>query len=163
MIRTFVGRTDREDLRLRFGQPLDFADDAILKRFFDIGGPCGEQIWALDDAGNIGGVLHRVRTSPSAAEVALIVRSDRKRRGFGEELLRAALARAAKQNLTTLRAYVLGENSAMLRLARKVGFVARSPTGFSVELEFNLRSAALLAQMQGRRGRGVPRPSPTHA
>jgi ribosomal protein S18 acetylase RimI-like enzyme len=163
MIRTFVGRTDRDDLRLRFGQPLDFTDDATLKRFFDVGGACGEQVWALDDAGDICGILHRVRTSPSAAEIALIVRSDRKRRGFGEQLLRTALARAVEQNLTTLRAYVLGENSAMLRLARKVGFVAQKPAGFSVELEFNLRSAAFLAQMQGGRAHGPARPSPTHA
>jgi GNAT superfamily N-acetyltransferase len=138
-IRTFVGGTNRDDLRLRFGQPLDFADDAILRRFFGVGGACSEQIWALDDAGDISGILHRVRTSPAAAEIALIVRSNLKRRGVGEALLRTALARAAAQNVTILRAYVLGENSAMLRLARKVGFVAKGRTGFSVELEFNLQ------------------------
>jgi GNAT superfamily N-acetyltransferase len=162
-IRTFVGRMDRDDLRLRFGQPLDFADDAILKKFFDIGSVCGEQVWALDEAGDIAGILHRVRTSPSAAEIALVVRSDRKRRGVGEILVRTALARAAAQHLMILRAYVLGENRAMLRLARKVGFVAQKPAGFSVELEFNLRPAAPGAQIQGRRERDAARPSPAHA
>jgi acetyltransferase len=153
-IRTFVGRTTRDDLRLRFGQPLNFADDVTLRRFFGIGGACAEQLWALDDAGEISGVLHRVRTSPVAAEIALIVRSDRKRRGVGESLLRAALARAAAQHLTTLRAYVLGENGAMLRLARKVGFVARTRTGFSVELEFNLQPVVFAA--------GSERPEAVH-
>jgi ribosomal protein S18 acetylase RimI-like enzyme len=147
-IRTFVGKTDRDDLRLRFGQALDFADDNTLKLFFDVGGACGEQVWALDD-GDIAGILHRVRTSPSEAEIALIIRSDRKRRGFGEKLLRTALVRAVEQNLTTLRAYVLRENSAMLRLALKVGFMPRKATGFSVELEFNQRPAAVWAQIQG--------------
>jgi acetyltransferase len=144
-IRTFVGRTTRDDLRLRFGQPLDFTDGVTLRRFFGIGGACAEQLWALDDAGDICGILHRVRTAPGAAELALIVRSDRKRRGLGEALLRAALARAAAQQLTILRAYVLGENGAMLRLARKVGFVARQRTGFSVELEFNLQPVVVAA------------------
>jgi acetyltransferase len=153
-VRTFVRRTTRDDLRLRFGQPLDFTDGVTLRRFFGIGGACAEQLWALDDAGDICGILHRVRTAPGAAELALIVRSDRKRRGLGEALLRAALARAAAQHLTILRAYVLGENGAMLRLARKVGFVVRQRTGFSVELEFNVQPVVVAA--------GAKRPEAFH-
>ena len=137
MIRAFVGKTDREDLRLRFGQSLDFADAASLKRFFDTGS-AGELVCMLDEAGDISGI-HRVLTSSSEAEIALIVRSDVKRTGIGEKLLRTALSRAAKQRLRTLRALVLRENAAMLRLARKIGFVARKPAGFSVEVELDLR------------------------
>jgi GNAT superfamily N-acetyltransferase len=141
MIRAFIGKTDRDDLRLRFGQALDFADAATLKRFFDIGGT-GEMVCMLDEAGDISGILHRVLTSPSAAEIALIVRSDVKRTGIGEKLLRTALSRAARQNLTTLHAQVLRENGAMLRLARKLGLVPRKPQGFSVELELDVGSPA---------------------
>jgi hypothetical protein len=53
-------------------------------------------------------------------------------------LLRTALVRALQQNLQTLRALVLGENRAMLRLARKIGAVPRESAGLSVELEFDL-------------------------
>jgi ribosomal protein S18 acetylase RimI-like enzyme len=139
MIRAFVAKTDREDLRLRFGQSLDFADAATLKRFFDIGGDGGELVCMLDEAGDITGILQRVLTSPSEAEIALIVRSDRQRMGIGEKLLRTALSRAIGQNLKTLRALVLHENGAMLRLARKFGLASRKPSGFSVELELDLR------------------------
>jgi acetyltransferase len=79
-----------------------------------------------------------VLISPREAEIGLIVRSDLKRTGIGETLLRTALARARQQNLQTLRALVLGENRAMLRLARKIGAVPRQSAGLSVELEFDL-------------------------
>ena len=141
MIRAFIEKTDRDDLRLRFGQSLDFADTATLKRFFDIGGS-GEMVCMLDEAGDISGILHRVLTSPFAAEIALIVRSDVKRTGIGGQLLRTALSRAAGQNLKTLHALVLRENGAMLRLARKLGLMPRRSCGSSVELQFDLGSQA---------------------
>ena len=136
MIRAFIRNTSRDDLRLRFGQSIDFHDDATLKRFFDIRGEIGELIFMLDDAGAIVGILHRVLVSPSEAEIALIVRSDRKRSGIGEKLLRAALSRAAKQRLKMLRALILRENTPMLRLAGKVGLTPRESAGFAVEVEF---------------------------
>jgi RimJ/RimL family protein N-acetyltransferase len=138
MIRAFIGKTDRDDLRMRFGQWLDFHSEPILKRFFDVGDNSGELVWALDENGDISGILHRVLISPCEAEIGLIVRSDLKRTGIGETLLRTALARALRQNLKTLRALVLGENRAMLRLARKIGAVPRQSAGLSVELEFDL-------------------------
>jgi L-amino acid N-acyltransferase YncA len=69
---------------------------------------------------------------------SLIVRTDCARRGIGEMLLRTTLARAARRNLGTLSALVLHENTAMLRLARKVGFEAHKSSGLVVELEFDL-------------------------
>jgi GNAT superfamily N-acetyltransferase len=138
MIRAFIGKADRDDLRMRFGQWLDFHSEPILKRFFDIDGKSGELVCALDDNGDISGILHRVLISAGEAEIGLIVRSDLKRTGIGETLVRAALARALQQNLQMLRALVLGENRAMLRLARKIGAVPRQSAGLSVELEFDL-------------------------
>jgi RimJ/RimL family protein N-acetyltransferase len=137
-VRAFVRRTSRESLRLRFGQAADFTDDRTLKRFFDIEGASGEMIWMLEEGGAICAVAHLVRLSPAHAEIALIVRSDRARRGIGEKLLRATLVRAARYGLHTLSALVLYENTAMLRLARKVGFEARKSSGLTVELEFDL-------------------------
>jgi acetyltransferase len=137
-VRAFVRRTSRESLRLRFGQAIDFTDDHTLKRFFGIDGVSGEMIWMLEEGGAICAIAHLVRLSPAHAEIALIVRSDRARRGIGEKLLRTALARAARHGLNTLSALVLHENTAMLRLARKVGFEARKSSGLTVELEFDL-------------------------
>lgn len=137
-VRAFVRRTSRESLRLRFGQAADFADDHTLKRFFDIKGRSGEMIWMLEEGGAICAIAHLVRLSSAQAEIALIVRTDCARRGIGEMLLRTTLARAARRNLGTLSALVLHENTAMLRLARKVGFEARKSSGLTVELEFDL-------------------------
>jgi RimJ/RimL family protein N-acetyltransferase len=139
MVRAFVRGTSRESLRLRFGQAADFTDDRTLKRFFDIKSPNGEMMWMLEEGGAICAIVHLARLSPGQAEIALIVRSDRARRGIGEALLRTALARAARQGLRTLSAVVLHENTAMLRLARKAGFVPCKSLGLAVELEFDLR------------------------
>jgi RimJ/RimL family protein N-acetyltransferase len=144
-VRVFVRRTSRESLRLRFGQAVDFADDRTLKRFFGMEGVSGEMIWMLEEGGAICAIAHLVRLSPARAEIALIVRSDRARRGIGEKLLRTTLARAARHGLHTLSALVLHENTAMLRLARKVGFEPRKSLGLTVELEFDLGEVRNLA------------------
>ena len=137
-VRAFVRRTSRESLRLRFGQVADFRDERTLKRFVDINGGKGEMVWVLDDGGAICAMAHLVRLSPTQAEIALIVRSDRARRGIGERLLRLTIARAVQQDLKTLTALVLYENTAMLRLARKLGFEVRTSSGLTVELELDL-------------------------
>jgi N-acetylglutamate synthase-like GNAT family acetyltransferase len=137
-VRAFVRRTSRESLRLRFGQAADFHDERTLRRFMDIDGARGEMIWILEHGGTVCAVAHLVRLSPDQAEVALIVRSDRARRGIGERLLRVALARAAHHDLKTVSALVLYENTAMLRLARKLGFEVRKSSGLAVELEREL-------------------------
>jgi RimJ/RimL family protein N-acetyltransferase len=137
-LRTFARRISRESLRLRFGQAADFADARTLERFFGIKGDGDEMLWMLDEGGAICGIVHLVRVSPTRAEIALIVRSDRARRGIGERLLRAALTRTSRQGLAALDAFVLYENIPMLRLARKVGFESRDAHGLSVALEFDL-------------------------
>jgi N-acetylglutamate synthase-like GNAT family acetyltransferase len=137
-VRAFVRRTSRESLRLRIGQVADFRDERTLRRFVDIDGGSGEMVWVLDEGGAICAMAHLVRLSPTQAEIALIVRSDRARRGIGERLLRLTIARAAQRDLKTLTALVLYENTAMLRLARKLGFEVRTSSGLTVELELDL-------------------------
>jgi N-acetylglutamate synthase-like GNAT family acetyltransferase len=137
-VRAFVRRTSRESLRLRFGQVADFRDERTLRRFVDIDGGSGEMVWVLDEGGAICAMAHLVRLSPTQAEIALIVRSDRARRGIGERLLRLTIARAVQHDLKTLTALVLYENTAMLRLARKLGFEVRTSSGLTVELELDL-------------------------
>jgi acetyltransferase len=141
LVRAFVRRLEREDLRLRFGHPLNFGDEATLRRVFDIKAGCGEISWLHDEPAVIAGLTHRVMVSRAEAEVGLIVRSDVRRTGIGEFLLRAMLARSARSGLETLNGSVLLENRAMLRLAAKVGFMPRQVCTFTAELTFDLGRA----------------------
>jgi acetyltransferase len=139
-LRTFVRRTAREDLRLRFGYPLAFDDEFTLRRAFGLKAG-GEMIWSLDENGAVAGIAHSVMTSPGEAEIALIVRSDLKGFGIGEFLLRTVMARAARQGLKTLIASILRNNRPMLRLAMKVSCVMRRAYAEMAEITFNLSKA----------------------
>jgi len=142
MVRAFVARTSREDLRLRFGYPLDLADEPTLRRAFGVGHRAGTIAFLLDETAAVAAIAHRAWTAPAEAEIALIVRSDLKRRGLGEFLLRAMLARSARQGFAALSALINRDNRAALRLAIKIGYVPRSASGFAVEIAFPLGAAA---------------------
>lgn len=139
MIRTFVRRMERNDLRLRFGRPINLEDEATLKRVFAIQAGRSDLTWSPDADGTAAGLLHYAWVTPIEAEIALIVRSDLQRRGVGEALLRSVLARSLHCGLKILSGQILWENKAMLRLAKKVGFVPRrlSSTIVDVELQFD--------------------------
>jgi len=141
MVRAFVQRTDREDLRLRFGRPLNFDDEPTLRRSFGISNGDSEIVWVLDDQGTIAGISHRVPLSRSEADIALIVRSDMKRRGIGEFLLRTLVTRAAARGLKTLTALVMRENRPMLQLAARIGYATRGFAALTVELVFDVGQA----------------------
>ena len=145
LVRAFVRRMKHEDLRLRFGQPLDFADDATLRRAFDLKGQSGEIAWMFDDTATIAAIGHCMKVSPSEAELGLIVRSDLQRLGIGEFLLRQMLARSVRQGLETVSAFVLRENRAALRLVAKAGFVPREACALTVELTYQLGGRAMPA------------------
>ncbi len=138
LVRAFVRRSRHEDLRLRFGSPRNFQDEAILRRTFDIKAGNGEVVLLFDEAAAIAAIAHRIVVSRTEAEIALIVRSDLKRRGIGEYLLRQALVRSAEQGLRTLTGMVLWENRAARRLAAKIGFAPRQACAWSLELAFEL-------------------------
>jgi RimJ/RimL family protein N-acetyltransferase len=142
-VRAFVRSLHRDDIRNRFGHPVDLADEPTLRRFFDVNRFQGDIAWVTDDGGAIAGIAHRIRLSPTEAEIGLIVRSDLKRRGIGELLLRDLLARSVRDGLQTLDAFVLRENRAMLGLAAKAGekvshMIRRSFAGTMIELTFEL-------------------------
>jgi len=95
----------------------------------------------MDKTGAIAGLIHRIMVSRSQAEVGLIVRSDLKRRGMGDFLLRRMLGRSATQGFKTLSASVLWENRAALRLAAKIGYIRQEVSSMrplTTELMFEL-------------------------
>jgi len=138
MIRAFVRNIEQNDLRLRFGGAFDSHDEDSLRRRFGVNPNSGEIAWLLDERSSIAGISHRVVVSQFEAEIALIVRSDLKRRGIGTRMLNSLIRRSTEERLQTLSAFILYENRAMLNLARKAGFVARATLGFNVELALAL-------------------------
>jgi len=145
LVRAFARRLERRDITLRFGRALDLANDSTLKQYFDISPGVGEVAWVLDDTNAITGVSHRITVSHSEAEIALIVRSDLKRLGIGEFLLRQMLVRSAQDGLSTLSASVFQENRPMLKLVDKIGYVPRQTSAWTVEVIFELSRPTTLA------------------
>jgi len=137
-VRAFVRRIAPDDLRLRFGRALNFQDEAILRRFFDVVPGSGEIAWVCDVAGAIAGMVHRIGQSPEEAEIALLVRSDLKRRGIGEFLTKVMMARSAREGVKRVKAFALWENRAVLKLGVKIGFVVQAEGAGTVELSFAL-------------------------
>jgi len=138
MIGTFVRRSERDDLYHRFGCPFDSQDDRTLHRFFDIESGAGEMIWSIGNKGEISGIGHCMKLSPSKAEIGLIIRSDLKQHGLGEALLKEMLARSARQGINLLKACVLRENRTALLLTRKFGFALRESSGAAISLTVEL-------------------------
>ena len=102
MIRAFVRNIEQNDLRLRFGGAIDFHDEDSLRRHFGVNPNSGEIAWLLDGRSSIAGISHRVLVSQFEAEIALIVRSDLKRRGIGTRMLNSLIRRSTEERLQTL-------------------------------------------------------------
>jgi GNAT superfamily N-acetyltransferase len=137
-IRDLIGRTERDDLAKRFLRTFDFGDGKTVKRLLDIPVPGGEIVLAIEPDAAAAGMLHRIPVSASEAEIALLVRSNRKRRGIGSILLSDAIVWGRARKLQRLSALASRDNIAVMRLARQFGFVWRSSAGPSVELELDL-------------------------
>ena len=117
--RAFFQRVERNDIRLRFGS-LHFSADRPIPT--PMGAFGGTAFAAVDFGGAVLGVSNLAPVSAATAEIAVIVRSDLKRRHIGRSLIAHTLARAEKNGLAEVVGYVLAENRAMLSLARAFGF-----------------------------------------
>ena len=142
LVRAFVARVDRGDLRLRFGNPVNLENnDALLRRLMGTDPKRGEIGLAFDEPASIAGISHRVLISPWEAEIALVVRSDLKRRGVGTRMLAGLMRRSVDQRLRRLSGIVLRENRPMISLGLKFGAVVRHRAEESLSLEFPLDRA----------------------
>jgi acetyltransferase len=74
----------------------------------------------------------------SSAEFAILVRSDRQRRGLGSALLDKLIRYCRSRGIESLRGDVLADNAAMLRLATRHGFHAEAPEDRIVCLTLDL-------------------------
>ena len=132
--RAFGARLDGEDLRLRFAGPIKRDSPLCEELFFALDHERVEVFAAVDDDGEILGLARVVRSEPGAAEGALIMRSDLKRRGLGRLLLDRALRHACRLGMHEFRAQILYENRPMLELAVKSGFRFVRGSGVLAEL-----------------------------
>jgi GNAT superfamily N-acetyltransferase len=82
----------------------------------------------------------RSDTDPAGAELAIVVADDWQRRGVGFQLLRTLLRRARQENVTTITAEVLTDNSALLTLLRHFGPVDTEVDGTTTTATLRLPS-----------------------
>lgn len=134
----FAARLEREDLRLRFAGLVKLDCDALRAQLLAIDHSQHEAL-AVFAGGEMLAIAHLVRTAPATAELALIVRSDLKRRGLGRVLLARLIVHACALALRTLTAQILSENLPMQRLAREAGFRATGRSGFLIDMAKELR------------------------
>jgi acetyltransferase len=134
----FAARLEREDLRLRFAGLVKLDCDALRAQLLAIDHTRHEAL-AVFAGGEMLAIAHLVRTAPASAEVAIIVRSDLKRRGLGRMLLARLVVQACALGLRRLTAQILSENLPMQRLAREAGFRATGRSGLLVDMTKDLR------------------------
>lgn len=112
----FASRLERPDIGLRFGA-LSLSADYFLPK-----DPAGTAFAAVDGGCAILGILNLEPLNAEAIEMALIVRSDRKRRGIGRALVARAIRWAEARGLSEMIAYIQPENGAAVALVREAGF-----------------------------------------
>jgi acetyltransferase len=125
----FCSQLSREDLRLRFGAAINIGAALCPRQLAT--DPAREAVFAAycqeEDA--ILGVARLALVCPEEADIALIVRSDRKRRGLGRALLGRLVSHARARGLPALCGDVLYENYPAAQFAKAAGFVSVGPVG----------------------------------
>ncbi|MBI1218515.1 MAG: GNAT family N-acetyltransferase [Rhodobacteraceae bacterium] len=132
----FVSKLDTADIRARFGRLLDATGVAPLLI------PKGRGFhatWAWDEDALIGAAM-LVELGNRECELALLVRSDKKRRRVGTRLTLRSFALAQELGADQVIAHVRGDNIAALGLLRSTGF--RATSGIAFEMWFSASAKA---------------------
>jgi acetyltransferase len=121
---SFLQKTSREDLRLRFFAPMKEFTHPFLARLTQIDYSRAMAFVAFDASGqDILGVVRMHSDSVyEQAEYAILVRSDLKGRGLGWALMQLAIEYARSEGLQRLTGQVLSSNVKMLQMCRALGF-----------------------------------------
>jgi acetyltransferase len=144
--RRFLERVSPEDLRTRFLAAVHELPEADRARFTRIDHQREMAFIAVAtggaEAGEILGVA-RACDGPddTAAEFAVLVRSDLKRQGLGTLLMGKLIRYCREHGTRELWGSVLAENAAMLHLAAKLGFRVRRRELNVVEVVLDLRAS----------------------
>ncbi len=122
LLMAFTRHLTPEDVRLRFFGPIREMSHEMAARLTQIDYD-REMAFLLLDGGTLLGV-GRLAADPGfeQAEFALVVASDRQRRGYGELLLCHVLDYARARGVRRVIGHVLRENRKMLQLAERLGF-----------------------------------------
>jgi len=122
LLNAFTRHLTAEDVRLRFFAPLRELSHEMAARLTQIDYDREMAFLLLDGEHLIG--VGRLAADPGfeQAEFALVVASDRQRRGYGELLLRHVLEYASSRGVQRVIGNVLRENRKMLMLCERLGF-----------------------------------------
>ena len=138
--RRFLARVSSEDLRTRFlaaVHDLPEPDRAHFTRIdYEREMAFIAQATEGAEAGEILGVA-RACDGPddTAAEFAVLVRSDLKGRGIGWQLMELIIRYARSENLKRIAGQVLRENTTMLEMCRQLGFeIADDPSDRAIKV-----------------------------
>jgi acetyltransferase len=126
LLQRFVRHMSAEDIRLRFFGPLRELTHEMAARLTQIDYD-REMAFLLLDGEELLGV-GRLAADPGfeQAEFALIIASDRQRRGYGELLLRHVLVYAKARGIKRVVGHILRENHRMIGLSKRLGFVPQA-------------------------------------
>ena len=132
----FIEASDAGDVQLRFATMVRRLPARDLARYTQIDYDREMAFVAATGSGPALEILGEARVfgfpGTSAAEFALLVRSDMQRRGLGKALLEKTIAYCRRAGYTALIGQVAPENEAMLSLARRCGMAVDRPSGASL-------------------------------
>ena len=120
-LHSFYDRLSSRSLYLRFFTPVPKFEPRAAARLARVDHDNQEALVALED-GEIVGVArwHRDKDAPAHAEVAVIVADDWQGHGVGRYLLTELARMARRRGIDEFTGTVLGENTAMIGLARSM-------------------------------------------
>lgn len=129
-IQTMISRCSSDDIRMRFFTALRQLPSKLAARLTQIDYDREMAFLALEcdtPSPSIGGVV-RLSCDPDfeAGEYAVLVRTDLKGTGLGRRLMAEIIDYAKSRGLKRIFGDVLRENTAMLQMARELGFVERA-------------------------------------
>jgi acetyltransferase len=136
----FLGRMNRNDLRLRFLSTTETISHDLLIRLTQLDYDREMAFVAIVEQGELGGIV-RYAADPDRlrAEFGILVRSDLKGRGLGTLMMRRLIDYARREGIGRLEGVVLRDNRRMLGLCGQLSFTigtdASEPTLIRASLD----------------------------
>lgn len=138
----FFTHVSKEDLRFRFLSPIPEVRGSLLDELVNVDHAHKEDYLAfdIDDKTIVASAMVGASGDRSQAEVAIVVRSDYKRRGLSWTFLRYVIEQTRQMGIRKLQSIENRENHAAIELEKEMGFSARSYPGDAtlMLLEFDL-------------------------